>query len=348
MNQVVEKARPASEIAIVRDKLADMGSQFKAALPAHIPVERFMRVVMTAIQNNGDLLKVSRHSLFNAAMKAAQDGLLPDSREGAIVPYKDQAQWMPMIGGLRKKARNSGEIATWDVHAVHENDEFDFELGDNPYIRHKPTLGEPGKLIAVYSVATLKSGEISRDVMSVSAVEKVRTKSRGKNTPWNDPIFYDEMAKKTVARRHSKVLPMSSDLDDLMRQDDALYDIDGASDKADPTKPRGLAHKLDALADMRDGDTIDHDDEKKSASASSPASDADERDDAPSSRKAYEEQSSGADNREAALKRAYDEGVDAGEKGVSKRAMPPQYRQDEELSAAWLKGHTGEVDESEG
>src|SRR5262245_31940685 len=119
--------RPGNQVAEIRHQLDGMEQQFRSALPAHIPVERFSRVVMTAIQNNGDLVsKVDRRSLWNAAMRAAQDGLLPDGREGAIVVYGSQAQWMPMIGGLRKKVRNSGEIATWEVQVVHENDDFDF------------------------------------------------------------------------------------------------------------------------------------------------------------------------------------------------------------------------------
>ncbi|WP_246676631.1 recombinase RecT [Mesorhizobium sp. B1-1-5] len=247
-----------SEIMVVRNQIDDMATQFQAALPAHIPVERFARVVMTAIQNNGDLLGCSRRSLFNAAMKAAQDGLLPDGREGAMVPYKGEVTWMPMVGGIRKKARNSGEIATWDVHAVFANDAFEYELGDNPFIRHKPTLANRGALIAVYSVATLKTGEKSRDVMSVEDVEKIRSKSRAQNGPWKDPVFYPEMAKKTVARRHSKVLPMSSDLDDLIRRDDGLYDLKGAQEEAAAAKPKSLAGRLDQLADFSDEkDVID-------------------------------------------------------------------------------------------
>lgn len=247
-----------SEIMVVRNQIDDMATQFQAALPAHIPVERFARVVMTAIQNNGDLLACSRRSLFNAAMKAAQDGLLPDGREGAMVPYKGEVTWMPMVGGIRKKARNSGEIATWDVHAVFANDAFEYELGDNPFIRHKPALANRGELIAVYSVATLKTGEKSRDVMSVEDVEKIRSKSRAPNGPWKDPIFYPEMAKKTVARRHSKVLPMSSDLDDLIRRDDDLYNLKGAQEEAAAAKPKSLAGRLDQLADFSDEkDVID-------------------------------------------------------------------------------------------
>ena len=143
-------------------------------MPAHIPVERFVRVVLTAIQNSPKLAEMDRASLWNASMRAAQDGLLPDGREGALVPFKGKVTWIPMVAGIRKKVRNSKDIATWDVHAVHAKDQFEFELGDDPFIKHKPYMPsplersgaetdeqyrarlrahvDPGPLIAVYSV----------------------------------------------------------------------------------------------------------------------------------------------------------------------------------------------------
>lgn len=245
-------------LAEIRHQFDIRITEFGDALPKHIPVERFRRVLMTACQNEPKLLQCDRRSLFLAASKCAADGLLPDGRDAALVPHNDTknkkmvAQYFPMVGGIRKKARNSGEIATWDVHAVYQGDKFDYELGDEPFIRHKPTLGERGNLIAVYSIAVLKSGEKSRDVMSLSDVMKIRALSKGTNTPWANPVFFPEMAKKTVAKRHAKVLPTSTDLDDLLRQDDALYNLEGASDKtidAEPTPRRvGLASRLNALA----------------------------------------------------------------------------------------------------
>ena len=237
--------------AELRHQLDGMRGQFEAALPPHIPVDRFMRVVMTTVQNNPDLgnqAKVTRRSLWNACMKAAQDGLLPDNREAAIVKYGDQAQYLPMIAGLRKKVRNSGEIATWDAQVVHQKDEFQFRLGDDPVIHHVPSLeAEPGPVVAAYSIATLKSGEKSCEVMSISAIEKVRERSRAsKAGPWLSD--YDEMCRKTVARRHAKVLPMSTDLDDLMRRDDDLYDFEGAKEEAQQKRPKSLSGRLDAIA----------------------------------------------------------------------------------------------------
>src|SRR6202030_4175484 len=190
------------------------------------------------------------------AMKAATDGLLPDNREGALVIYKTKVasewiakvSWMPMIAGIRKKVRNSDTIATWDVHTVHEKDHFEFELGDDPFIKHRPFLGDRGAMVAVYSVAVLKSGEKTRDVMSRSEVDYVRDtySKRDRDGKFSGAWVksYDEMAKKTVARRHSKVLPTSTDLDDLLRRDDELYDLEGKSDKrlTAPPKTLGARH----------------------------------------------------------------------------------------------------------
>lgn len=242
MSQAVA-TKSENPLVILHEQMEKRTSQFQAALPAHIPVERFKRVILTAIQNNAALATADRQTLWNSAMRAAQDGLLPDGREGAMVIYKtkvkdgsrefwiEAVQWMPMVAGIRKKVRNSGEIATWDAHVVYEKDQFDYELGDEPMIKHKPFLGgDPGKVIAAYSIARLKSGEKSFEVMPVHQIERVRQFSKNKDRgPWVD--HYGEMCRKTVVRRHSKVLPMSTDLDDLIRRDDDLYDMDGASDK---------------------------------------------------------------------------------------------------------------------
>ena len=359
-----------NEIAVVRTELSQMDGEFAAALPAHIPVERFRRVAMTAIQNNPDLvMKCDRRSMFRAFMQAAQDGLLPDGREGAVVPYNGEAQWLPMIGGIRKKARNSGEIATWEVHAAYEHDAFDFELGDSPYVRHKPAAGERGELTWVYSVVTLKTGHKTIDIMSRHDVEKIRAKSRSRKGPWSDPTFYPEMAKKTVARRHAKTLPMSTDLDDLIRRDDTLYDLEGASDRgaraARPSAAGRLAAAVGITSRAPAGDIaapaqganapqqgqIDSEDSGAPAAPKKAASD-------PHS--APQGQSSGRDEGEAApaahdapagptqsdLDEAYARGRAARAKGMPSRACPADYRENDELYDAWGQGwrDAGEAD----
>lgn len=272
-NQVAtQPAKKVSAVTLFQHDMGNMESQFLAALPKHIPVERFMRVVQTAVMGNPDLLKAERKSLWQACMKAAQDGLLPDGREAALVARKSRqkvnGQWedallvtyQPMIAGVRKKARNSGEISTWDAHVVHENDHFVFQLGDDPRIEHSYDLKqERGKPVGAYSVCTLKDGTKSYEVMSLSDIYAIRNRSDGwkafangaiKSTPWSSDE--GEMMRKTVAKRHSKVLPMSTDLDDLMRRDDELYNFTPETDEArqiaKPPAPKTLAGKLEALA----------------------------------------------------------------------------------------------------
>jgi recombination protein RecT len=249
MNDITTKSD--NPLVKLNDQLEQRTEQFQAALPAHIPAERFKRVVLTAVQLNPRLLSADRPSLFTSAMKAATDGLLPDGREGALVIYNtkmkingaerwvDAVQWMPMIAGIRKKVRNSKEIAVWDAKVVYERDDFYWEEGLEPILRHKPYIdGDPGQVKAAYSIARLKTGEVSIEVMPRWQIDRIRAMSKSPDKgPWKD--HYAEMAKKTVARRHSKVLPMSTDLDDLIRRDDQLYDLEGASDKAvKATAPR--------------------------------------------------------------------------------------------------------------
>jgi recombination protein RecT len=345
----LEPREPASPAAQARAQLEKMHGQFLAALPEHIPVERFMRVVMTALQGNPKLLECARQSLFSAAMKAAQDGLLPDGREAALVEYKGQVQYLPMIAGMRKKVRNSGDIATWDVHAVYANDAFDYELGDEPFIKHKPSLSQRGPLIAVYSVATLKGGAKSRDVMSVEDVERIRAKSRAQSGPWSDPTFYPEMAKKTVARRHAKVLPMSTDLDDLLRRDDALYDLPAGREGASSAPVRAsLGQRLAALASP-DGDV-----EQQRAPSPAPEEatlDDDEREE-PEAR--WHEPTARLDAEQADAAQASPEaerveaarlaGWEAARSGVSRRGAPQNLSDPPSIKAAWQQGW----DESKG
>lgn len=217
----------------IKNTVTKMEPEFAKTLPSHISSEKFVRTAITSIQLNPQVAEADRRSLYGSCMKAAQDGLVLDGREAALVVYSGKngkvAQYLPMVAGIMKKVRNSGEIATWSVQAVYEKDQFEYELGDDERIVHKPMLGQRGKPIAFYSIVTLKSGEKSREVMGVDEVQAIRQRSRAKDSgPW--VTDFAEMGKKTVVRRHSKRLPMSSDLEALIRSDDNLYSgpvIDG-------------------------------------------------------------------------------------------------------------------------
>ena len=122
-------------IEALRGTLTKMQPEFTAALPPQISPDKFIRTTLTAVQMQPELLNADRRSLFGAVMKSAQDGLLPDGREAALVIFRSkggaQVQYMPMIGGILKKLRNSGELASISAQVVFENDQFDYHLGDD-------------------------------------------------------------------------------------------------------------------------------------------------------------------------------------------------------------------------
>lgn len=238
-------------IESVRGALTQMAPQFKMALPANVTPDKFIRVMMTAIQNNPKLLECVRQSLYSAAMKCAQDGLLPDGRQAALVPFKDQVQYMPMTAGILQKVRNSGELASISPQVVFENDEFEFWVDEKgEHLKHKPKLtGDRGAAKFAYAVATTKDGSAYIEVMSSEEIEQVRQVSRAKDSgPWRD--WPGEMWKKTVIRRLSKRLPMSTDLESVIHADDALYDL-----KKDEPKeieaPKNKSSRLAALVETQ-------------------------------------------------------------------------------------------------
>lgn len=362
MNQVAIQKQDAPKEIKLHEDIEQRTAQFHAALPAHIPVERFKRVLMTALGNNPTLVRADRRTMFMSAMKAAQDGLLPNGIEGALVIYKtkvkdgsggeqwvDAVQWMPMIAGIRKKVRNSGEISTWEVHAVYSKDEFDYMLGDEPRIHHKPILGgDRGDLIAAYSIATLKTGEKSREIMSAQEIRNIwKTSSKNKDKsgnptgPWKD--HEAEMFRKTVARRHSKVLPMSTDLDDLMRRDDALYNMTPATDNnitlppvADTPRPKLADFLPEAVANEQvdeDGVIIEKEQNRPASTQGDDEKVA-----------ALDPASEGAATDSRTMKeKAFAEGQSHAGEGRSLRAMPPLYREDEVLSDAYAEGFNSNV-----
>lgn len=380
MQEVTRSTEMPLAIRTLRDDLHKMEEQFRFALPPHIPPARFIRVCMTAVQNQPKLIACTRQSFFNACMKCAQDGLLPDGREAALVPYgetedgqkgSDIAQYMPMIMGIRKKVRNSGLLSDWNVQVVQEGDEFDYQLGDSPFITHKPAArgGRARPVLFAYSIATYPDGTKSREVMNIDQLKDIQSKSKARRGPWSDPIFYPEMCRKTVARLHSKQLPMSTDLDRLMHADDALYDFAGARQRADATAvrpPPTVAAALDQFGaaggepqrqveDQNKGrDGGDQADTSQQETTSSSEREGQTKSEQTTSRQAGSEQTRSEPSGSASAAppartpeeiEAHRKGQEDKAKGHTRKAVPGEYREPNKtaLANAWLKGHDNEA-----
>lgn len=163
-------------------------------------------------------------------------GLEPDGRKAHLIPYGDKCTLIVDYRGLVALARRSGEIA--DIHAdiVCKNDKFEYSFGSDSRLEHRPNIEDRGPVIAAYSFVRLKDGSSSYEVMNVKEIDAIKKRSKASTSgPW--VTDWAEMAKKTVFRRHSKWLPMSSEFQEAIDKD---YDIptDIVRDPADiPGKP---------------------------------------------------------------------------------------------------------------
>ncbi len=70
-----------------------MQKALKDSLPPHVPLEKFTAAAIAAIRNAPQLfVDCDRQSIYNAVAQAARDGLIPDGRQGALVPFNTKVK----------------------------------------------------------------------------------------------------------------------------------------------------------------------------------------------------------------------------------------------------------------
>ncbi|WP_159067403.1 recombinase RecT [Gordonia iterans] len=199
-----------------------MKPEIGRALPKHMNPDRMARIATTVLRQTPALARCTPESFLGALLTASQLGLEPGPLgEAYLVPYGNTVTFIPGYRGLVKLAFQSGRVQTLQAHVVHENDDFDYSYGLTPTLRHKPSLGDRGKPIAVYAAAVLKDGGSQFEVMSVADVEAIRRRSKaGNNGPWKTD--WSAMARKTVVKQLAKWLPLSTEFSDAVVRDGTI------------------------------------------------------------------------------------------------------------------------------
>lgn len=268
MNDEPQK-RPANAVVAFKQDLNRLVDAKELALPSNVSVDAFRNAAIVAVQDNPKILACDQGSVFKSIRKLAAAGLVPDGREAALVPFKtkidgnyvDVCQAMPMVFGLVKMARRSGEISDIRAHIVYQAEvdqgKFSYVIGDTETLTHHPILfGEKGAAVGCYAIAELKDGSIIREWMDAAQIDVVRRAGASQKifergsapkvseTPvgiWKD--WWDQMWKKTVIRRLCKRLDLSSE--DMRRM--LVDDDDLARDVTpEPKPPTALQQKVQA------------------------------------------------------------------------------------------------------
>lgn len=207
-------------------------SKIDKVLPKHLTADRFVQVMLSTLLKSPNLERCTQASVFQALYTCSQLGIEPDGRRAHLIPYGDHCQLIIDYKGIVDLVRRSGDVSYIHADVVFENDDFEYIFGSGAFLKHKPSLGKRGNVICAYSFVKLKDGAEDFDVMNIEDVEAIRTRSKASNKgPW--VTDWNEMAKKTVFRRHSKWLPFSPEIKQVIEADDQPIE----EHKSQPMKP---------------------------------------------------------------------------------------------------------------
>lgn len=235
-----------------------------------IDYARFVEVVRRALIKNPELVKCTAASFVEAAINACTDRLLPDGRQGAIVPFRTNveknrsrppsyvliATWIPMYQGLLDVAYASGNFRSIECRVVYEGDAFSYDLGDEPFIKHRPKSRAAGTpvppIVAAYAVAKTVNGGVFREVFEGADIEKVNRVSKSANGPMKN--WPEEAARKGPLRRIWKFLPKNEAMNRIIERDNDGFDLE-AMDTADqaPAREKRLAPGFAPPAQLTQG-----------------------------------------------------------------------------------------------
>lgn len=265
-------------------KAPAMQQQIRASLPKGVSIDRFTTCTVTAINHSPDLLKADRQSLYNAVVKCAAEGLLPDGNDAILNTYnfnfgtREKPQWgkkvqyQRMVGGLLKQFAKAGVNAfATSVYAKEtlpdETGEPRFKLwndNEGQHIVHRPIIfGERGDLVGVYAVAVLPNGFTLIEALNLEDIHKVRESSPSKDNekgPWK--VWFDRMGQKSALHRLRKRVALVDEESaaKLGQIDDEFEEFDRETGEipepvqATPTPEKQTAKRPKALQNVVDAE----------------------------------------------------------------------------------------------
>lgn len=226
-----QQSQPASAVASFSKILDRMKPQMALALPKHMSVDRMSRLALTAFSTNRDLQKCKTDSILASLMVATQLGLEPGiGGQGYLIPYKDTCTFVPGWRGLVDLVSRAGRATVW-TGAVYGGDKFDYQLGDEPYCRHKPGDSE-GQFTHVYAIGRVRDAEMP--VIEVWTRGKVRkhldqyNKVGGRHYALASENNFEMYARKVALLQVLKYMPSSIELANAIEVSNAAESGHGA------------------------------------------------------------------------------------------------------------------------
>lgn len=246
--------------------------QLALALPKHLTPDRMARLALTAFSTTPALQKCDPKSIAAAVMTAGQLGLeIGVNGQGFLVPYGTTCTFVPGWKGLQDLVNRTGRATSW-TGAVYEGDEFDYQLGDSPFVHHRPgDEDDPRKLTHVYAIGRVNGSNWPIvEVWSMAKVWKHRdqyNKVGQRHYSFRDQEMY---ARKVPLLQVLKYLPSSVEVSnaiavanaaevgqraDILEGCVSVSDIDGPDDNGAMTVDDFIT-RIEGAADSASAEAI--------------------------------------------------------------------------------------------
>ncbi len=158
--------KPANPVAKFSKFMDGFKGQMTLCLPKHLTADRMTRLALTQFSSTPKLQECEPQSIVASIMTASALGLEPGvNGQCYLIPYYDNKKRMmvcncvPGWKGLTDIANRSGRCTVW-TGAVRQGDQFDYALGDRPFVMHKPgDSDEEGQITHVYAIGRVNGSE---------------------------------------------------------------------------------------------------------------------------------------------------------------------------------------------
>ena len=231
-----------------------MLSQVQMAAPKHLDSDRMIRLALTSIKKNKDLMQCFTNnpsSVLASFMESVQLGLEIDTRGLAyLIPYKGACTFQVGYKGLISLAMRSGKLRNIYAEVVYESekDNVHIDLGLSRNLTHKFDFTTPrdGKLILSYAVAVFLDGSTHFEYIQPHHIEKAKKSAMGASSqysPWN--THTEEMWKKTAIKKLCKYLDLSPELAEAIAKEEEHEAVRPVQREAAVINMASLGHQSD-------------------------------------------------------------------------------------------------------
>jgi len=225
----VKQAIEQIQIITVQDFLTKKKDLIAKVLPKTITPQRLLGIFEMILNSSPKLKECSQKSLIGAVIQTAQLGLQPGNIGHIhLVPFNNkgimEAQLIIGYKGYVELVNRSKEATILSAEVVYDKDQFQYEQGLNPILRHIPSAGDRGEKIGVYCIAkNLLANEKVFVYLQKDDVEKIKAASKSANSDYSPWVTWpDEMWKKSAVKRISKLLPLSTESQKAISVDETI------------------------------------------------------------------------------------------------------------------------------